>query len=146
MLAQARRRSARQGWTNVQLAQTDAAAYEFPSGVNGIISSFAITLIPEYESIIRNGATALAPGGRWVILDFRRPERWPDWLVQSFVFLLAPFGVTVDLAARHPWEALTRYLDQTSFRELYGGGVYIAAGERRRLTSVQRATEAERGR
>jgi ubiquinone/menaquinone biosynthesis C-methylase UbiE len=130
MLAQARQRIARQGWSNVELIQTDAAAYEFPSGLNGIISSFAITLIPEHESIIRNGAMALAPGGRWVILDFRRPERWPDWLVRSFVFLLAPFGVTLDLAERHPWETLNKYLNQTSFRELYGGGVYIAAGEK----------------
>jgi demethylmenaquinone methyltransferase/2-methoxy-6-polyprenyl-1,4-benzoquinol methylase len=108
----------------------DAAAYVFPSRVNAIISSFAITFIPEYENIVRNGAAVLAPQGRWVILDFKRSERWPAWLVRFAVPLVTPFGVAFDLAERHPWEAINKYLRKTSFRDLYGGAAYIAAGEK----------------
>jgi ubiquinone/menaquinone biosynthesis C-methylase UbiE len=130
MLAQARLRILRHGWSNVDLVQADAAAYVFPNTVNAIISSFAITLVPEYEAVVRNGAAVLASGGRWVILDFKRPERWSVWLVRFGVLLIKPFGVTLDLADRHPWEAVNKYLAKTSFRELYGGAAYIAAGEK----------------
>jgi demethylmenaquinone methyltransferase/2-methoxy-6-polyprenyl-1,4-benzoquinol methylase len=130
MLAQARKRIERHAWSNVELVEMDAAAYVFPSEVNAIISSFAITLVPENEEVVRNGAAILAPGGRWVILDFKRPERWPGWLVRFGVLLIKPFGVTLDLADRHPWEAINKHLSNTSFRELYGGIAYIAAGEK----------------
>ena len=43
MLAQARKRVEDEGWSNVELVQSDAAQYEFPNGVDGIISTFNIT-------------------------------------------------------------------------------------------------------
>jgi len=58
MLAQARRRVGDAGWTNVELVQSDATKYEFPSGVNGIISTLAITLVPEFDGIVRRGRGA----------------------------------------------------------------------------------------
>jgi demethylmenaquinone methyltransferase/2-methoxy-6-polyprenyl-1,4-benzoquinol methylase len=128
MLSQARRRIQRKGWTNVELVQSDAAKYEFPRGVNGILSSFALTLVPEFDHIIRDGAEALSPGGRWVILDFKRPERWPMWLVRLAVLITQPFGVSLELTDRHPWESVERYLMDTSLEEFYGGCVYISSG------------------
>jgi len=130
MLAQAHKRIERHGWSNVELVEMDVTAYVFPSGINAIISSFAITLVPAYEEVVRNGAGALAPGGRWAILDFKRPEGWPAWAVRSAVLLIKPFGVTLDLADRHPWKAVNKYLGRTSFSELYGGVAYIATGEK----------------
>jgi len=47
MLDQARKRVARKGWSNVELVQVDAAKYQFLQNASGIISTFAITLIPE---------------------------------------------------------------------------------------------------
>ncbi len=76
MLAQARQRVQSRGWTNIELVQSDAVAFEFPNKVDGIISTFAITLIPEFDDVIRKGAEALEPGGRFVVLDFKRPA-WP---------------------------------------------------------------------
>jgi len=130
MLAGAEDRVKRNGWGNVVLLQGDASEYEFPRGVNGIISTFAITLMPEYDGIIKNGAEALTPGGRFVVADFRRPDSWPEWLVRLFVLLIRPFGVTIDLAERHPWESIERYLRVADFEEHYFRGVYIAAGEK----------------
>ncbi|HBP88947.1 MAG TPA: methyltransferase type 11, partial [Nitrospiraceae bacterium] len=61
MLEQAHQRVRKEGWLNVELIQTDAAAYPFPQLVNGILSTFAMTLIPEYDRIIKHGAEALTP-------------------------------------------------------------------------------------
>ncbi|MEJ2182953.1 MAG: class I SAM-dependent methyltransferase [Nitrospirota bacterium] len=130
MLERAEKRIRRNGWGNVALVQGDASDYRFPEAVRGIVSSFAITLMPEYDRIIRRGAEALVRGGRFVVLDFKRPETWPEWLVRAFVFITSPFGVTLDLAERKPWESINRYLRPMAFKEVYFGSVYISVGEK----------------
>lgn len=130
MLAGAKERVRRNGWSNVELVQSDAAEFSFPHNLKGIISTFALTLVPEYERVIRASSEALAPGGRLVILDFKMPENWRSHLAPMLVLATHPFGVTLDLAARHPWEAVQKYFANVSLKELYGGFAYIVAGER----------------
>ncbi len=129
MLRRARARAQRQGWTNIQLVQQDAAGYEFPERVDGIISTFAITLVPEFEQVIERAARALRPGGRFVILDLKRPERAPLWVAKLGVLITRPFGVTLDLMNRHPWEAIEKHFSKSSTRELYMGFAYLSVGE-----------------
>jgi demethylmenaquinone methyltransferase/2-methoxy-6-polyprenyl-1,4-benzoquinol methylase len=129
MLAQARKRIERQGWSNVELVQADAAAYEFPPGVAGIISTFALTLIPEFDQVIQRGAAALASGGRWVVADFKLPEGWTVRLTPLLVPLVRPFGATLDLTNRHPWESMRKYLKNVAVEEVYLGFAYIVVGE-----------------
>jgi ubiquinone/menaquinone biosynthesis C-methylase UbiE len=69
MLDQARQRVAAHGWKNVELVQSDAAKYEFPIQVHGIISTFALTFVPNCGYVIQSGCKVLAPGRRWVVLD-----------------------------------------------------------------------------
>jgi ubiquinone/menaquinone biosynthesis C-methylase UbiE len=130
MLDRARARARRAGWSNVTLVQTDAAAYAFPAGVNAILSTYALTLVPSYDDAVRRGAQALAPGGRFVVVDFKAPSSWPEPLLRAIVPLVRPFGVTLDLRTRHPWESLARYLDLVLMEERYLGTTYIAAGEK----------------
>ncbi len=131
MLAEARRRVEKQGWSNVALVRSDAAQYRFPAGADGIISTFAITLVPEFDQVVRSGAMALSPGKRWVILDFKLPtKRLARLLVPLAVLLTRPFGVRTEMASRHPWESIDRYLVNTSLAEFYMGMAYIAVGER----------------
>lgn len=129
MLAKARRRARRCHWSNVTLEQRDAATFAFPSNLNGIISTFALTLVPEYDAVIKKAAQALNPGGRMVLLDFKMPEKWPLWLVKLFAAFSRPFGVTMDLGNRHLWESVDRYLRTVSYREFYFGAIYICAGQ-----------------
>ena len=131
MLSAANKRIERQNWSNIELVQSDATAYGFPDRTDGIISTFAITLIPEYDRIIKNGAAALSPNKRLVVLDFKLPDSWPMWLIKFFVIITRPFGVTLDLADRHPWESIDRYLNLKEFKSFYFGGIYVAAGEKR---------------
>ena len=129
MLDRARKKVERRGWKNVQLVQSDAARYDFPENLSGIISTFAISLVPEFDEVIHNGAEALHSGGHFVILDLKRPKAVPIWLVGLGVFLTKPFGVSLDLMDRHPWESISRYLAEVSHTELYGGFAYISVGK-----------------
>lgn len=128
MLARARRRVVRNGWRNVELVRADAADYAFPDGVRGVLSTFALTLVPEHERVIARAARALVPGGRMVVLDLKAPEAWPRWAVRLGVWLTAPFGVTPDIADRRPWEAMARHLPGATRTDLYGGCAYVAVG------------------
>jgi ubiquinone/menaquinone biosynthesis C-methylase UbiE len=58
MLTKAKERVRHNGWQNIELVQADAAAYEFPSGIDGAISTFALTLVPEYDEIIKRVSRA----------------------------------------------------------------------------------------
>ena len=129
MLQAAQQRVQRNGWKNVELVQCDAAGFEFPERVDGILSTFALTMVPEYDLVIQHGARALSPGQRFVILDLKKPENIPAWLVQVGVWITKPFGVTLDQAERHPWESIRKYFSHTTFKALYFGLAYIAVGE-----------------
>lgn len=130
MLDRARNRVEENGWPNVELVQSDAAGFQFPEKVDGIISTFAITLVPEFDAVVHRGCRALKPGKRWVILDFKMPSGKLSLLAPLAILITRPFGVTKDLAARHPWESINKYLRNTSLEELYLGFAYIAQGER----------------
>ncbi len=129
MLDRARQRVAQHRWENVELIQLDVAQYPFPQEVATIVSTYAITLLPEYDDVIRRGPRALRPGGRLAVLDFKKPEHWPEWLIRFGAWAFSPYGVSLDLAVRHPWESIDRYLKRVAYREFYLGGLYLCVGE-----------------
>lgn len=132
MLEQARRRASKEGWENVELVHSDALQYTFPPLVDGILSTFALSLIPKCRQVLCNGANALGSGGRWVVLDLQVPEGWPKWLVSMLVPIVRPFAVTDEWITRRPWEtihdAMAGCLSDVSITELYLGIPYIASG------------------
>ena len=131
MLDQAQKRIDQSGWSNVELVHCDASDYEFPDEVNGIISTFALTLSPDYDAVIRRGAEALAPKGRFVVADLKLPTGWSGKLLPLLLPIFRPFGVTKDLQNRHPWESIERYLDDATIKETYFGYTYVSAGTKR---------------
>lgn len=129
MLARAGRRVEAAGWRNVELVQADLATYTIPRGVDGILSTLALTLVPEYDAVVEHASLALAPGGRLAVFDLKRPDGWPEALVRLAAWLNSPYGVSLELAARHPWESVQRYLTEVEYREFYLGAVYLSVGE-----------------
>lgn len=127
MLAQARERIETAGWSNVVLVQADAAEFDFPAGVDAILSTYALSHVPEPGAVIANGAAALRDRGRWVVLDLKAPDRSPPWLAR-------PFGSIDEWVARRPWEAVRAAmqddLDDLSWTELVFGTAFLAAGSR----------------
>ena len=67
MLDQAQSRIERNGWSNVSLVEADAAEFDFPTGVDAILSTYALTQVPECRDVIARGAAALSEGGRWAV-------------------------------------------------------------------------------
>lgn len=130
MLARARRRVERAGWGNVELVQSDAVAYPFPPRVDGVLSTYALTLVPGFDEVIRRAAESLGPGKRMVVVDFKAPGGWPRWLLRAVVPLLRPFGVRLGLEDRHPWESMRRHFGTVEVRERYLGTTYLAAAAR----------------
>jgi ubiquinone/menaquinone biosynthesis C-methylase UbiE len=140
MLAQAQRRIQAHGWRNVNLVQADAFAFQFPAGVNAILSTFALSLVPGCAEVIAHGCAALSPGGRWVVLDLKLPESAPGWLVPVLMPIVRPFAVTEEAIARRPWEAIhaamQTHLADCSWTEWFFGFVFLGFGLRARGNSV----------
>jgi demethylmenaquinone methyltransferase/2-methoxy-6-polyprenyl-1,4-benzoquinol methylase len=134
MLDQARLRIAEQGWKNVELVQSDAAQYEFPAQVDGILSTFAFTFVPDSEQVIMNGCHALAPGRNMVVLDMAWPTGWPLWWRHLlFLFRLQVYGITGDIVQRSPWQTvwktMERNLMDVARKQFWMGFFYIASGK-----------------
>lgn len=135
MLEQARQRITEQGWRNVELIQSDAAQYAFPEAVDGLLSTFALSLVPEPDRVIESGAAALNPGKRWVVLDLKMPDNWLRHFWPIILPIVKPFAVTENLVERRPWqiihEAMDEYLDSVRFDNLYLGFAFITTGQQR---------------
>jgi len=136
MLKQARQRVAAKGWSNVELVQARAPDYDFPSSVDAVFSTFALSLEPRFDEVIAKAAMALVAGGRFVLLDLRMPDNWLRNLAPVLVWLVRPFAVSLEVAKRQPWKSLQRHFPQYNYQEGYLGIVYIAVGQQTRTRDV----------
>jgi ubiquinone/menaquinone biosynthesis C-methylase UbiE len=134
MLARAKDRIAANGWSNVSLVQADAADFDFPSGADAILSTYALTQVPECAQVIAHGAAALSAGGRWVVLDLKVPDNAPGWLGQLGTAVVRPFASIDEWIMRRPWAeiraAMQEELADPSWTELFFGTAFLAAGTR----------------
>jgi ubiquinone/menaquinone biosynthesis C-methylase UbiE len=136
MLAQAQLRIETNGWSNVTLVQADAAEFDFPPEVDAILSTYALSHVPECRDVIAHGAEALSRRGRWVVMDLKVPDHAPRGLTQLGMALVRHFGSgSIDeWIARRPWDALRvamrDELADLSWTELCFGTAFIAAGSR----------------
>ena len=129
MLARADDRVRAAGWRNVDLVRAAACDFEFPDGIGGILATGVLTYEPDFDDVIARGARALAPGRRWVVLDYKMPSGWLRWLAPVFVAMGSTFGVSKAFMERPVWESVQRHLGNTHMRELYGGFVYVVSGD-----------------
>jgi ubiquinone/menaquinone biosynthesis C-methylase UbiE len=133
MLERARLRVAKAGWKNVELVQADATQYQFPTQVDGILSTFALTFVPDGARVIQNGCRALAPGRRWVVLDMAWPAALPVWFHPLLFFLrLSRYGITGEVIRRRPWQTVWSTMQQSLVeverQPLWMGFFYLAWG------------------
>jgi len=134
MLARARYRIETSGWGNISLVQSDAAEFDFGTGVDAILSTYAMTQVPECAEVIAHGAAALSGGGRWVVLDLKVPDHTPEWLAQLGTAVVRRFASADEWIMRRPWEAIRAAMQQEladlSWTELFFGTAFLAAGSR----------------
>ena len=73
MLARARRRLS----PNVELIREDAAVLALDKQFHGVLLTYALTIIPDWQAAVGRAFEHLAPGGRLVVLDFGHTDhRW----------------------------------------------------------------------
>lgn len=100
MLETARASVAKAGLSGrVVLAQGDATAFDAQAlfGVasfDRIFQSYTLSMIPDWQGALREGAAKLAPGGRLDIVDFGQQERLPGPFKAALFAWLARFDVT----------------------------------------------------
>ena len=134
MLARAQDRIETNGWSNISLVQADAAEFSFPAEVDAIVSTYALTQVPECAKVIAHGAAALSDGGRWVVLDLKVPDNTPGGLTQLGSAIVRPFASIDEWITRRPWQAIRaamqEELSDLSWTELSFGTAFLAAGSR----------------
>lgn len=70
LMAQARARSGRLGWRNVEVIRADAEEYVPPEPADIVILSYALTMMPRWFATIDNAVQMLRPGGCLGVTDF----------------------------------------------------------------------------
>jgi demethylmenaquinone methyltransferase/2-methoxy-6-polyprenyl-1,4-benzoquinol methylase len=65
MLVQARGSIQHRGWRNVELVCADIADYGLPPGVDAVLSTFAITLVPAFDEASAARRPPCVPAGAW---------------------------------------------------------------------------------
>jgi len=128
MLEQARRKIDREGLTNVELVEADMSTFAVPPGVDGVLSTFALEMAPDYDQIIRSLVSDLDAGARISICGLRHPERWPEWIVRLGSLLNRPFGVSEAYRSHRPWVTLRAAAIETMYDEALGGAAYLCVG------------------
>jgi demethylmenaquinone methyltransferase/2-methoxy-6-polyprenyl-1,4-benzoquinol methylase len=132
MLAQAQNRIEANGWSNIRLVQSDAVDFDFPTEVDAILSTYALSQVPECAEVIAHGAAALCGGGRWVVLDLKVPDNAPGWLTQLATATVRHFASIEQWIMRRPWDmirtAMQEELVDLSWTELFFGTAFLAAG------------------
>src|SRR6201992_2273090 len=132
MLARAQDRIKANRWSNVIPVQADATGFSFPAGIDAILSTYALTQVPECAEVIAHGTAALTAGGRWAVLDLKVPGRAPGWLAQLGTATVRPFASIDQWMMRRPWEAIRAAMQEQladfSWTELALGSAFLAAG------------------
>ena len=119
-------------WKNVELINADAAEFVPSDSVDGIITSFAISLSPNLETILENYFDILKPGSNFVVLDLKMPGNF--WGRFKFLFFpfVKPFAVTDYHLETKPWMTIIRFFNKSLYNvnraELFVGYAYIISG------------------
>ena len=134
MLEKAQERIAHNGWENVTLIQGDATTYKNSSLVDAVISTYALSIFPGPEQVLKNIIDTLLPKGHLALLELQIPSFWPSWFASIAVALMKPFALTDEWVEQRPWKTIRwtvkKLLIDVEVEELYFGLTYIISGEK----------------
>jgi ubiquinone/menaquinone biosynthesis C-methylase UbiE len=128
MLAQARRRIERHGWRNIELIEADMTRVELPQGLDGVLSTYAMSVIADHNTVIKRCAQALSDRGRLVILDVKLIGRVPVFLTPLWMLLTKPLPGNHRASQQGPWKEMCKYLTDVQAKQSRLGFVYLVSG------------------
>jgi ubiquinone/menaquinone biosynthesis C-methylase UbiE len=130
MLSVAKERVKSAGWSNVELIHSDIEGFEFPAEINGLISTGVFGYLEERTKVLEKIYKSLVNNGKVVIVDGKRPQKWPSFLFKLFVKLSSPYGLTESYFDNNTPEIVSRLFQNVTFEDMYGGLLYITTGEK----------------
>ena len=98
MLARARRRIDRHGWTNVAAHHAAATPLDLELRFDAVLFSYSLAMIEPWEQALERSTRLLKPGGTLAVLDFGEFRTWPwpagpiirGWLGLNHVYTRRP--------------------------------------------------------
>ena len=132
MLACAREKAARNGWTNVTLIEANAEEVELqPESVDATLC-FCTHDIMNSPRALKEAVKALRPGGRSVAAGVKRASELPGKLLNLVTLTYSrPFITNLSNASR-PWTHLESLLGPLDIEEHQLGTAYLAHGVKAR--------------
>ncbi|AFS82879.1 class I SAM-dependent methyltransferase [Candidatus Nitrosopumilus sediminis] len=128
MLDQAKKRVNGRRWKNVELVESDFAKYQFPQKLDGIFATGALQYSIQYDKIIKQGHDALKPNKKFAIMDFKMSQGPAKIFAPLIIFFTKPFGANEEYLKRTAWKSIEKYFEKTSYREGWGGFLYLSVG------------------
>ena len=128
MLGQANKRINKHGFNNIELVNMPAQHFMYPEKCDAILITFAVTIMPEYDQVIKNLAQMLRPGKKLAILELKRTARAPKSIIKAARFILKPLGFRYEQIYYKPWESMKKYFNRVEIKEYFFGALYIAVG------------------
>ncbi len=134
MLARARARHERHGWSNITLVEADAgqldtalSRFAAPEVFDAALFTYSLSIIDRWQDAYAQALARVRPGGRIVVVDMAVPVGW--WRVFSPLARLACVTGGADIK-RAPWSLLLETTSTTAHRVVRGGHIHIGAGSR----------------
>ena len=127
MLRQARKLCAVHRWDNVELSECDAAEFNAPTPLNGVLFSLSYNTMPHHRAVLRKAWDQLVPGGRLVIMDAKVPPGLSGKLVLPFSLWLMKHTMLGNPLI-HPWEELAALTDDLEMTQRLFRSYYICCG------------------
>jgi ubiquinone/menaquinone biosynthesis C-methylase UbiE len=140
MLRRAQDLCAREGWTNVDLTQRDAAEYVAPEPLDGILFGLSYNTMPHHLTVLQNAWKQLRPGGRLVIVDGKLPPGLGGDLILPFSIWLMKRTLLGNPYIK-PWNDLATIAEDFEMEEFLFGSWYVCVGTKpeRADTSIEQA-------
>lgn len=127
MLAQARKRIAGHGWTNVTLIEANAEEVDLGPGSVDVVVSIYTNDIMHSRAAVERAVQALRPSGRFVAAGVKRARGLRGVVLNPVTLAYSLPFITMPLSAS-PWSHLENFLGSLQLEEHGWGSLYIARG------------------
>lgn len=127
MLTKARALCEQQRWTNVELAQEDAAAYVAPEPLDAVLFGLSYNTMPHHLIVLHQALKQLRPGGRIVIMDGKVPSGMGGKFILPFGLWLMRHTMLGNPLIK-PWQDLAAVTDDFEMEQFLFGSWYVCWG------------------
>jgi len=129
----------RSDWKNIDLIQADAANIPLQDRLEGVVCTWAMVSIPDYQKALTSSVESLKKGKSIAILDFRLRTDWIGQILNPVFKEI--FSATNQDLTREPWKDMEKLLSKVKI-EMHPSLLffplaphYIASGLKERARS-----------